>query len=55
MPNDRARLILYVVGARALEQAAHRNYGVCFSGDIHNLPEHFPVQPALGSLIDPVY
>ena len=51
VPNDRARVILYFEGARALEQAAHWDCGVCFSGDIHNLPERFPIQPALESLL----
>ena len=35
---------------RALEQAAQRDCGVLFSGDIQNLPRHCPLQPCIGNL-----
>lgn len=34
-------------GAGALEQAAQRCYGVCFSGEIPDSPGPGPVQPAV--------
>ena len=40
--------LLYFAGDRVFAQAAQRPYGVSFSGDIQNLHEHRPVQPALG-------
>ena len=36
---------------RAVEQATQRVCGVSFSGDIQNLPGHFPVQPDAGNLL----
>lgn len=38
-------------GNRALEQVVHRSSEVSFSGDIHDLPGHFPVQPCLRKLL----
>jgi len=35
-------------GNRALEQAAQRDCGFSFSGDIQDPPGHSPVQPGLG-------
>ena len=38
-------------GDGALEQIAQRGCEVSFSGDIHDPPEHFLVQPVVGKLL----
>lgn len=42
---------LYCEGDIALQQAAQRGCGASFSGDTQDLPNCFPVQPAVGSLL----
>jgi len=41
--------ILYCEDSRALEQAAHKGYGVSFSEDTQDLSGHFPVQSTVGN------
>ena len=41
----------YFEGYRALEQVAQGDCGVSCSGDIYNLPGHFPLQPTVGNLL----
>lgn len=48
VPSEYEGKLLYTAGGRALEQAAQRGCGASFSGEIQNLSEHNPVQPALG-------
>ena len=50
MFSEHEKKLHYFDGDRALEQAAQRGCGVT-SGDIQNLPGHFPVQPTPGNLL----
>jgi len=43
--------IFYWEGDGVPEQAAQRGYGVSFSGDVQNPSGSFPVQPAIGNLL----
>ena len=47
-PSEHEEEFLPSEGDRALEQAAQGGGGVCFSGDIQDLPRQGPVQPAVG-------
>ena len=48
VPSEHEEELLPSEGDGAVEQAAQRDCGVSFSGDIQDLPGHSPVQPAVG-------
>jgi len=48
VPSEHEEDLLHFEGDGALEQAAQRRHGFCFSGDIQDLPGQGPVQPAVG-------
>ena len=46
-----AKEFIHSKGDRVLEQTAQGGCGFSFSGDIQDLPGHFPVQPTVGILL----
>ena len=48
VPSEHEEELLPSEGGGALESVAQKGCGVSFSGDIKDLPERRPVQPAVG-------
>ena len=48
VPSEHEEELLHCEGDRALEQAAHRDYGFLFSGRVQDPSGHSPVQSASG-------